>query len=78
MVDEYKNAATVILYHFRCILQGHLPFQLARKNPSTLQADLNIDQKASDYLQNLVKLLVEKRTSSIKGSQVSVADIQKI
>lgn len=63
MVEEYKYAATVMLYHFRCILQGHLPFQLARDDPAALQASLIIDSAASNYLQELVKLLDEKRKS---------------
>jgi hypothetical protein len=71
MIKEYRWAAKVMFYHFRIILCGPLPLDMARDNPADLQTKLKLDGLGSTYLQRLASLLDDNRTYATHKSSGS-------
>jgi hypothetical protein len=62
-VQEWEVSAGVVLQHFRCVLRGFLPFQLARDNLSELIAQAKLDPTSAHYVVRIVLLLDQERKS---------------
>jgi hypothetical protein len=63
MVDEYEHAASILLYYFRCILHGPVPFELVRERADSLR-EIAPDDAAVNYLYKLVALIDQSSESS--------------
>ena len=62
LVQEDEAVSRIMMYYFRCILRGPLPFQIAKENPESLKDLPGLDPTAMLCLQRIVHMLEEKRT----------------
>ncbi|OCK75544.1 hypothetical protein K432DRAFT_465531 [Lepidopterella palustris CBS 459.81] len=56
-MKEWEFSAGVMLQHFRCVLRGFLPFQLARDNIEELKDKAKLDETSVNYVRSVVPLL---------------------
>lgn len=58
MIEEWKQSAKTLIYHFHIVLQGRVPF--ARTWTEEKQREANLDDEAVAYLKH-ISLIVSKR-----------------
>lgn len=56
-VDEWESSAGNILAHYRAVLRGFLPFELAKTNLNELIAREKLDASAACYVEHAVRLI---------------------
>lgn len=56
MVAKWEYSAENMLYHYRCVLNGDIPFRSARRNPELLQRRDNLDEQAMTFIKDLHRL----------------------
>lgn len=57
MVAQFERAAHCLLAHFRVVLIGFVPFEIARNNISELVERENLDLQAVTYIQNVTEAM---------------------
>lgn len=58
MISEWRDSAKNLLYHFRCVVKGMIPF-----SPSwdpNKQNQVELDQESLAYIQTMSKILDER------------------
>jgi hypothetical protein len=69
MVVQFEHAAHCLLAHFRVVLIGFVPFEIARRNISELTQREELDPQATDYVQHVTRV-IEKDCKSIEYLRV--------
>lgn len=59
MVAQFEHAAHCLLAHFRVVLIGFVPFEIARRNISELVAREELDRPAVAYIQGVTRIIEE-------------------
>lgn len=62
MKEEWQHSAKVLIYHYRAILKGMVPFGVAwnTKHAKELRQACQLDDDALNYLNDLSVLITEK------------------
>ncbi|EKG18551.1 hypothetical protein MPH_04190 [Macrophomina phaseolina MS6] len=60
MAAEWHHSASNMLYHFRYVLRGFLPFQTARKDMEAVRTEVGLGHDAVPYMEKVVGFLNEK------------------
>ncbi|KAF2497452.1 hypothetical protein BU16DRAFT_314611 [Lophium mytilinum] len=75
-VQEWEFSAGVMLQHFRCVLRGFLPFQLARDNLDELIRQAELDSTSAHYVTEVVRVLdLQRETFAEKLETSPTTDI---
>lgn len=72
-VKEWEFSAGVMLQHFRCVLRGFLPFQLARENLEELREQAKLDEASVEYVSNIIKILEDQRELFLEDYSVDAS-----
>lgn len=67
MIKEFENSAGNMLYHFRCILQGALPFAQANKDMEAFRRRANLDEDATKYVKEFLDIMQENGMLEMKN-----------
>ena len=59
MVAQFEHAAHCLLTHFRVVLIGFVPFEIARRNISELVEREGLDPPAVAYIQDVTRIIQE-------------------
>lgn len=59
MVAQFEHAAHCLLTHFRVVLIGFVPFEIARRNISELVEREGLDPPAVAYIQDVTRIIGE-------------------
>jgi len=59
MVTQFEHAAHCLLAHFRVVLIGFVPFEIARRNISELVEREELDPPAVAYIQDVTRVIEE-------------------
>jgi hypothetical protein len=59
MVAQFEHAAHCLLAHFRVVLIGFVPFEIARRNISELVEREELDPPAVAYIQDVTRIIEE-------------------
>jgi hypothetical protein len=59
MVAQFEHAAHCLLAHFRVVLIGFAPFEIARRNISELVEREELDSPAVAYIQDVTRIIEE-------------------
>lgn len=61
MIDEWEHSAKVLIYHYRAVLKGMVPFSASWGDEQTQKMrECNLDDKALDHIREL-QLLIKDR-----------------
>ncbi|KAI9709337.1 MAG: hypothetical protein M1820_003457 [Bogoriella megaspora] len=63
MTEEWEFSMKNMLYHFRVILRGMDPFELARYEQRTLQNNLGLDEEAVRYMSRVARMVEDQGMS---------------
>lgn len=69
MVAQFEQAAHCLLAHFRVVLVGFVPFEIARKNICELAQREELDPQAVTYVQHVTKI-IEKDCELVQSQSV--------
>ncbi|OCL01900.1 hypothetical protein AOQ84DRAFT_349986 [Glonium stellatum] len=73
-VKEWEFSAGVMLQHFRCVLRGFLPFQLARENLEELRQQAKLDEASVEYVTNIIKILEDQRELFLEDYSIDASN----
>jgi hypothetical protein len=59
MVAQFEHAAHCLLAHFRVVLIGFVPFEIARRDISELVEREELDPSAVAYIQDVTRIIEE-------------------
>ena len=59
MVAQFEHAAHCLLAHFRVVLIGFVPFEIARRDVSELVKREELDRPAVAYIQGVTRIIEE-------------------
>jgi len=62
-----------MLQHFRCVLRGFLPFQLARENLEELRVQAKLDEASVEYVTNIIKILEDQRELFLEDYSINTS-----
>lgn len=60
MVAKWNYSASNMLYHYRCVLNGDVPFRSAKKHPELLRNRDHLDDKAMAFIADLHRMASEE------------------
>jgi hypothetical protein len=69
MVAEFEDSAHCLLAHFRVVLIGFIPFEIARRNISELAEREELDPPAIAYIRDVTRI-IEKDCKSLQCLRV--------
>lgn len=61
MMDEWHSSAKNLLYHFRVIVRGMVPFRCVWS--PEMQEKAGLDDESVAYIQNVASMVAERSTS---------------
>ncbi|KAF3032512.1 hypothetical protein E8E11_001994 [Didymella keratinophila] len=66
MIGKWNYSASNMLHHYRCVLNGDLPFRSAEKTPDLLRERDNLDDESMDFIAKAHRLIKKMgRTNSV-------------
>lgn len=67
MIDEWEHSAQILIYHFRCVLKGMVPFSLSWDPPSGNRERAGLDDDSYSYVRRIASLLRDRSKQSLAG-----------
>ncbi|KAH7019025.1 hypothetical protein EDB80DRAFT_699706 [Ilyonectria destructans] len=67
MIEEWEHSAKILIYHYRAILKGMVPFSTPWDNEQTqrMRSKCSLDEKALDHIREL-QLLIKDRDAELQ------------
>lgn len=72
MVAKWEYSASNMLYHYRCVLNGDVPFRSAKKNPALLQSRDRLDDEAMAFIADLHRMASEEGKTKALASATAL------
>lgn len=60
MISEWEHSAQILIYHFRCVLKGMVPFSLSWDYLNGNRVRAGLDDDSYSYVQNIASLLKDR------------------
>ena len=61
MIKEWEYSVKTLIYHFRCILRGMIPFALSWKPESGNKARADLDDDAVAFIEGIASIAEARR-----------------
>jgi hypothetical protein len=71
MIGKWNYSAGNMLHHYRCVLNGDLPFRSAERNPGLLRKRDNLDDQSIAFIAKAHRLI--KKMGRTKYSPIHAA-----
>ncbi|KAL2834220.1 hypothetical protein BDW59DRAFT_156162 [Aspergillus cavernicola] len=72
MIDEWRSSAKNLIWHFRCVVRGMVPFET--KWTPEAQQEAKLDDESLAFVKEICQIVSKRRKFSLKLASVSISN----